>query len=528
MEKLPLYKMFIADDFEGEEEVDFVALVESPAIQRNFLAFAEGVAHYTADGKLYEGPMHKDASGRLMTGAVHTADSEYLYHFEELAEVGPRGGIKESPKAPKSDTKNPNPTGEGTAGGDASGKRGAKVTAEQEKTLQNKVDDFNERDSNTKNGRATLGALKSVFQRGLGAYNVSHSPEVKSSEQWAYARVNAFLYLLKNGRPENPKYDTDFDLLPKGHPKEKMAEIQVIVCKECGHSWDYQEGGKDPYTCHLCGADNTPKAAAFESYSDYPDGVKGNAKKVIEYTEANGWGSCGTPVGKQRANQLANGEPISLDTIQRMYSYLSRHEVDLESSTAYGDGCGKLMYDAWGGKAALGWSRNKLRELGKLEAEFSTKLTFAVQDEDQRIVSGPLMIADLPIYRKDEEGEYYVMFTGEQIKKIVQRFFKKGYQAKVNIEHGKQAEGVYMFESYIIDKDRGVNPPKGFEDVANGSWFGSFKVENEKLWNEVKAGTFKGFSVEGLFRYEKAGMIMQKEEQIMAQIFKILEQIEQK
>lgn len=389
MDKLPLYKMFIADDFEGEEEVDFIALVESPAIQRNFLAFAEGLPHYTADGKLYEGPTHKDASGRLMTGAEHTAESQPLYHFEEL------------------------------------------------------------------------------------------------------------------------------------------AEIQVIVCKECGHSWGYQEGGKDPYTCHLCGADNEPKEEAFESYADYPDGVKGNAKNVLEYTEANGWGSCGTPVGKQRANQLANGEPISLDTIQRMYSYLSRHEVDVESSTAYGDGCGKLMYDAWGGKAALGWSRNKLRELGQLEAEFSTKLTFAVQDEDQRIVSGPLMIADLPIYRKDEEGEYYVMFTGEQIKKIVQRFFKKGYQAKVNIEHGKAAEGVYMFESYIIDKERGVNPPKGFEDVADGSWFGSFKVENEKLWDQVKAGTFKGFSVEGLFRYEKAGMIVQKEEQIMSQIFKILSQIEQ-
>jgi len=139
----------------------------------------------------------------------------------KMAEVGPRGGIKESPKAPKSDTKNPDPKGEGTAKGDASGKRGAKVTAEQEKTLQGKVDDFNKKESNTKNGRAGLGALKSVFQRGLGAFNTSHSPKVQSAEQWAYARVNAFLYLLKNGRPENPKYDTDFDLLPKGHPKAK-------------------------------------------------------------------------------------------------------------------------------------------------------------------------------------------------------------------------------------------------------------------------------------------------------------------
>jgi len=136
----------------------------------------------------------------------------------DLAEVGPRGGIKESPKSPKGETPNPNPKGEGTAKGDASGKS-AKVTAEQEKTLEGKVKDFNERESNTKNGRATLGQLKSVFQRGLGAFNVSHSPVVKSAEQWAYARVNAYLYLLKNGRPESPKYTTDNDLLPKGHPK---------------------------------------------------------------------------------------------------------------------------------------------------------------------------------------------------------------------------------------------------------------------------------------------------------------------
>jgi hypothetical protein len=148
---------------------------------------------------------------------------EVPFNFMNFAEVGPRGGIKESEKAPKSDTPNTSPEGENTAGGDASGKRGAKVSAEQEKTLQKKVDDFNEKESNTKNGNATLGALKSVFQRGLGAYNTSHSPAVKSAEQWAYARVNAFLYLLKNGRPENKKYITDYDLLPNKHPKNMEA-----------------------------------------------------------------------------------------------------------------------------------------------------------------------------------------------------------------------------------------------------------------------------------------------------------------
>lgn len=139
--------------------------------------------------------------------------------FDKLAEVGPRGGIKASPKAPKSDTPNSNPKGEGTAKGDASGKRGAEVSVANEKTLKDKADEFNAKESNLKYGKAGLGALKSVFQRGLGAYATSHSPLVKSPSQWAFARVNAYLYLLKNGRPQNPKYTTDFDLLPKGHPK---------------------------------------------------------------------------------------------------------------------------------------------------------------------------------------------------------------------------------------------------------------------------------------------------------------------
>ena len=155
----------------------------------------------------------------LLIEPVEFGEDDNL-NVEPFATIGPRGGIKESKKAPNSGTPNPEPKGEGSAKGDASGKRGAKVSAEQEKALQQKVDEFNERDSNTKNGRATLGALKSVFQRGLGAYNTSHSPNIRSSEQWAYARVNAFLYLLKNGRPENPKYTTDYDLLPEDHPKK--------------------------------------------------------------------------------------------------------------------------------------------------------------------------------------------------------------------------------------------------------------------------------------------------------------------
>lgn len=143
---------------------------------------------------------------------------------EAFAEVGERGGIKESRKAPKSGTPNPNPKGEGTAKGDAGTTRGAEVTERVEKILKEKSDDFNERYKDKLGYGVNVGMLKSVYQRGIGAYNVSHSPEVKSGEQWALARVNAFLYLVKEGRPENKKYVGDNDLLPKEHPKYSKDE----------------------------------------------------------------------------------------------------------------------------------------------------------------------------------------------------------------------------------------------------------------------------------------------------------------
>jgi len=137
----------------------------------------------------------------------------------EMAEVGKRGGIKPSKKAPASDTPNPSPKGKGSARGSAKGKTGAKVSAKDRATLQKKADDFNKRYKDKLGYGITVGMLASVYQRGLGAFNTSHSPKVRSASQWAFARVNAFLYLVRNGRPQNPKYTTDYDLLPTKHPK---------------------------------------------------------------------------------------------------------------------------------------------------------------------------------------------------------------------------------------------------------------------------------------------------------------------
>jgi len=103
---------------------------------------------------------------------------------------------------------------------------------------------------------------------------------------------------------------------------------------------------------------------SFESYTDYPEAATENAKRALKYAEENGWGDCGTNVGKIRANQLANREPISLDTIKRMAAFI-RHEQNKD--TPYGEGCGKLMWDAWGGDEGINWAIRKVEQLEKEE-----------------------------------------------------------------------------------------------------------------------------------------------------------------
>ncbi len=108
-----------------------------------------------------------------------------------------------------------------------------------------------------------------------------------------------------------------------------------------------------------------------ESYNDYPEGVKDTAQRALNWVEKNGWGGCGTDVGKQRAHQLANGENISESTIKRMYGFLSRHKGQGADKGKYGDGCGRLMYDAWGGDAALSWSERKINQIEKEKMSIS-------------------------------------------------------------------------------------------------------------------------------------------------------------
>jgi HK97 family phage prohead protease len=239
---------------------------------------------------------------------------------------------------------------------------------------------------------------------------------------------------------------------------------------------------------------------AEQSYSDYPEAVRNNARRVLKFVEENGWGTCGTPVGKQRANQLANGEPVSVDTIKRMFSYLSRHAVDLETSTSYSDGCGLLMYDAWGGKAALTWSRNKLNELEKTRdmgfVKKGLNQGFTDSDMKQGIVSGYFAVFG----NKDLDGD--VIEAGAFTKTVMERGPQGKQLIKYLLDHDKnkvvaKITNLYednkglRYEAKIGSHAAGQDFQKMIEsELINQHSFG-FRTIKEQFDQEAKANLIK-------------------------------------
>jgi len=187
-----------------------------------------------------------------------------------------------------------------------------------------------------------------------GSNDIQQGIEANDAEQGGEEerKVNEHLKTLTG------KQQQQIDRIVRKFNKGQLSEVQAVMQLTSGFGFT-----EDEARAYL--EIDEALALAQNTYSDYGSGVKGNAKRALEYAEKNGWGSCGTPVGKERANQLAKGEAISLETIKRMYSYLSRAAEDYDGGSL--EKCGNLMYLAWGGKAGLSWSRNKLRELGEID-----------------------------------------------------------------------------------------------------------------------------------------------------------------
>lgn len=146
----------------------------------------------------------------------------------------------------------------------------------------------------------------------------------------------------------------------------QVSDSEMEIAADLPYYVDQGQGMKKKKTGTPLSEMEFSENIQFESYSDYPESAKNAAQRALDWAEKNGWGSCGTPVGKARANQLAKGEPISEETISRMASF-ARHLQ--HKDVPYSEGCGGLMVDAWGGQAGIEWAQNKLEKIRKQRVE---------------------------------------------------------------------------------------------------------------------------------------------------------------
>ena len=124
-------------------------------------------------------------------------------------------------------------------------------------------------------------------------------------------------------------------------------------------------------------------------------------------------------------------------------------------------------------------------------------------NEEKKELLGVALIPDMPIYRRDEQGEYYVTFSAEAIRKAAIDFYKKLNVNMADMEHTHDMEdGITYFQSMIVDKNNGICPT-AFKDLPDGTWIVGCKIDNDEVWNAVKSGEVKGFSIDGYFHAEE-------------------------
>jgi hypothetical protein len=316
MEKEILYELMIED--EATDEVFAVSFVESPAIERDFVFFGKEVHFQSVDDerRLVAGPLLIPNKKILR---LDGAGNEYFVYFSpETVEKLARKFL----------TKKYNDS----------------VTVEHDKKVKgvNLVESWVIEQS--LKDKSNIYGYTLPKKTWFGIY------KVENEDVWKKVKDGTFKGFSVEALVEHRKSDLKLSLeksideLTEEEAEVFLSQIRALIKKDKR----YAKGQR----------------IEMESYSDYGSGVSNNAKRGIELNEKNG-NKCATQVGKVRAQQLAKGEPISVETLKRMFSYLSRAEVYYDPNDT--NACGTISYLMWGGKAGLGYSRNKLRELGLLE-----------------------------------------------------------------------------------------------------------------------------------------------------------------
>jgi hypothetical protein len=272
--------------------------------------------------------------------------------------------------ARKDDPKTPAPKRDQRTGSDrnpkgsASGTRGSiKISDSTEKALSNLRDEHNEKYT-AKGKRVDLGMLKAVYRRGAGAFSTSHRPSVTSREQWALARVKAFLRLVGTGERKKA-YNTDLDLLPKEHPQHREKELAEKPEKYAHIDFTPPKGAQDA------------ARRALEVRAEKPESQRGM-----------------TPVGIARARDLQNGVELSPETVRRMLAYFTRHEVDKQGSTWGEQGKGWQAWQGWGGDPGFAWARKVVNQMNAADEKKLSERAYALSEAEEVELDGLTVVVE--------------------------------------------------------------------------------------------------------------------------------------
>lgn len=160
----------------------------------------------------------------------------------------------------------------------------------------------------------------------------------------------------------------------------------------------------------------------------------------------------------------------------------------------------------------------------------SEQLKFSVVNPEKRIVTGVIMLADTPIYRKKGDYEFYVVYSRETLEQIAQKMLYVNTQNNLNTNHQADTTvpGMFCRELFIKDTEKGLNP-KGFEETPEGSLFATYYVDSQEIWDRIKSGEFEGFSLEGRMYLEEITNDDESEEQeVMALLEKLSNKLKNK
>ena len=167
----------------------------------------------------------------------------------------------------------------------------------------------------------------------------------------------------------------------------------------------------------------------------------------------------------------------------------------------------------------------KVEKKSKFSTAKTTKMTFA-EEQDQHILVGAAMIPDLEIFRKDENGNpYYVKFSKDTIQKIQEKFMRETRLGSTNLDHNdSNPGGAYVFESWLVEDPKTDKANTVYKlDVPQGTWMVKMKVTDENVWQDIKMGKYRGFSIEGNFIDKEDYDKIQSEKEMIESIMRILQ-----